>query len=247
MELRTKTGTGAILTILLLSSGPWLPAQTATVQHRHFRKSGVGELRVTDTGIVFSERGKTANHSRVWNYQEIQQLHLGLDELRILTYEDQTWKLGLDREYVLAQLPGGFAQSVSARLRDQLEQRFVTSLDEPASPILWAAPVKLTGRIQGSQGALRVTADHIVYTTGVPWLSRTWRYDDIENIASAHPFDLSIVTRERNGLWNSGAREFRFQLKQPLTEARFNELWRRLNRTKEMDFIRTSRQEKDNI
>jgi hypothetical protein len=76
---------------------------------------------------------------------------------------------------------------------------------------------------------LRIGADRIVYEAKQTEQSRTWRFADIENIASAGPFDFSIVTREHHGDWNAGAREFRFQLKRPLAGERYNELWRRLN------------------
>jgi hypothetical protein len=58
--------------------------------------------------------------------------------------------------------------------------------------------------------------------------------------ASEGPFDLSVVTSEHSGAFHSGAREFRFQLKQPLPEPRFNDLWRRLNLSKQLEFVRTS-------
>ena len=53
-------------------------------------------------------------------------------------------------------------------------------------------------------------------TTGQWGVSRAWRYEDVENIGSSGPFQLSIQTLEKG---------FQFQLKQPITEARYNELW----------------------
>jgi len=89
---------------------------------------------------------------------------------------------------------------------------------------------------------IRVGRDRIVYQTKKPEESRTWRFADIENIVSAGPFDFSVVTREHHGAWNAGWREFRFQLKGPLPEERYNELWRRLNAFKESVFIQSSAQ-----
>ena len=45
--------------------------------------------------------------------------------------------------------------------------------------------MKLLGLIQGSQGTLLIGEDRIVYRTGQREESRTWRFSDIENIASA--------------------------------------------------------------
>ncbi len=111
----------------------------------------------------------------------------------------------------------------------------------------WEIPAKLLGRFRGSQGTVRIGTEHIVYQTETPAESRTWRFADIENIETVGPFDLSIVTREHHGALNAGSREFRFQLKQPLSEASFNELWRRLNINKQSDFIRTSGQQEPHI
>jgi hypothetical protein len=214
--------------------------QTVTVRHRHFRHGSPGELRVSADSISFSETGKGSKHSRVWKYQEIQQLELSPDTLRILTYEDQKWKLGRDREYVFDHLPTGFAQSVYEHWRSQLDQRFVADLPDKNEPVLWERPAKLVGTLRGTQGTVRIGTDRIVYDTAAPEASRTWRFTDIQNVASAGPFDLSIVTAEHHGTWNTGSREFRFQLKQPLSEQQFNELWRRLNAIHQSDFIRMS-------
>jgi hypothetical protein len=70
---------------------------------------------------------------------------------------------------------------------------------------------------------LEIGEDRIVFKTAQKDDSRTWRLRDIENISSSGPFDLTITTLEK---------PYRFQLKQMLSEARYNELWRKLNDTK---------------
>jgi hypothetical protein len=210
------------------------------VRHRHLRHGANGELRVSPDGISFTEAGKGAKHSRKWTYDEIQQLELSQGQLRILTYEDNKWELGRDREYVFDQLPAGFALGVYAQWRDRLDARFVADFPDDAVTVVWERAAKLLGTVRGSQGVLRVGMDRIVYQTGAEGQSRTWRLADIENVASAGEFDLSVVTREHHGVWNAGTREFRFQLKQALPESQFNDLWRRINGNKQADFIETS-------
>jgi hypothetical protein len=61
---------------------------------------------------------------------------------------------------------------------------------------------------------------HVVFDGGERGESRTWRYSDITNVASAGPFDLTISTIEG---------ENRIQLKQPLAGARFDDLWQRIS------------------
>src|SRR5271167_3749266 len=95
MEFRIKTRIGAILTLAAMLAS----AQTATVRHKHARGNEPGELQVTAEGISFAEPGKGQKHSRTWTYQDIQQLELSPSTICILTYEDQKWMLGRDREY----------------------------------------------------------------------------------------------------------------------------------------------------
>ena len=229
--------------LALLCAAP-LHAQTATVRHQHLRKGAEGELRVTADGVSFTEPGKGKKHSRTWKYSEMQQLELGAGMLRIVTYEDQKWELGRDREYVFDHLPAGFSQAVYPQWRDRLDSRFIADLPDATVQALWQRPAKLLGTIRGSHGMLRVGAGRIVYETPAAEQSRTWRFADIENVASAGPFDLSVVTREHHGVWNAETREFRFQLRQALPEAQFNELWRRLNLSKQSEFINSSMQQK---
>jgi len=236
MAFRIETRIGLILVSAALVAG----AQNVPVRHKHWRGGGNGELLVSRDGVSFTESGKGQRHSRTWKYAEMQQLELSADTLRILTYEDQKWKLGRDREYVFDQLPQGFAQTFYAQWRDRLDQRFIAGLPDKDVGSLWEIPAKLLGRFEGSEGIIRVGRDRIVYQTRESKQSRTWRFADIENIASAGPFDFSVVTREHQGAWNAGGREFRFQLKGPLPEERYNELWRRLNASKESVFIQSS-------
>jgi hypothetical protein len=59
----------------------------------------------------------------------------------------------------------------------------------------------------------------VAYRTLTRDQSRTWRYTDIRTLSSADAFELTIATREK---------DFHFQLKQPIDEARYNQLWLRI-------------------
>lgn len=198
--------------------------QTFNVMHKHLHGDAPGTLLVTDTGITFIEKGKHANHSRTWKYEQVQQFELSEDKLSIQTYEDQKWQPGRDRNYLFTHLPAAFAKSVYPVWRDQLDQRFVAALAGQPPAALSEFPAKLTGVLKGVEGTLFFADDQITFRAAKPGESRTWRFTDIDNIASAGPFDLSIVTYEHHG------REFRFQLQRPMEEARFNELWRKVVR-----------------
>ncbi len=221
MAFRIETGIIASIFVIQTLTG-------APAEHRHFRHSGHGELQVTGESISFTESGKHVEHSRVWKYDQIQQLELSDTSLRVLTYEDQNWPLGRDREYWFDHLPKGFAKSVYPMWKDKVDQRFIAALADPDVSTLVEFPAKLMGLTKGVEGTLRFADDRIVFRTPKAGNSRTWRFSDIDNIASAGPFDFSVVTLEHHGAWNTGTREFRFQLQHPMEEARFNELWRKL-------------------
>lgn len=105
--------------------------------------------------------------------------------------------------------------------------------------------MKRLGRIRGSEGALLVGADRIVYRTSRQGDSRTWRYSDIENISTSGPFQLTITTFERDKFHYGNYKGFNFQLKEALDEARYDELWRRLNQSKGLKLIGSYRDKEE--
>src|SRR5262245_33931248 len=105
MALRSKAEISALL---ILGCSGWLAAAEPVAvrfRHQHWRRGTVGVLRVAEEAIVFEEAGKHKDHSREWRFDEIQQLTLSPNRLRILTYEDRSWQLGRDREFVFDNLP----------------------------------------------------------------------------------------------------------------------------------------------
>jgi hypothetical protein len=201
------------------------------VRHRHLRDGAVGTLRVTADSIAFDERDKKDRptaHSRQWKYDDIQQLTLGTKTLRILTYEDRRLEPGRDREFVFDHLPAAMVTSLYAAWRDRLDARFVAALADDRVQAEWQIPVKLLHGRNGSQGVLRFGADRIVYQSVQGEESRTWRIGDIENVSSSGPFDLTLTAHEG---------EFRFQLKEVLTEERFNKLWRQISRSQGLETL----------
>jgi len=219
MAFRTKTAIIFLVTRTLVC---------APVEHKHLRHTGPGTLTVTDEGVTFTETGKHQEHSRVWKYEQIQQLELTENTLRVLTYEDSRRQLGRDREYLLIDLPKDFAKSTYPMWKDKLDQRFIAAIADPDVTTLAEFPAKLTALTKGVEGTLLFGEDRIVFRAAKPGDSRTWRFTDIDNISSAGPFDFSVVTLEHHGAWHAGTRDFRFQLQRPMEEARFNELWRRV-------------------
>ncbi len=231
MEFWVKARTGKIVTMALLCvAGAVAQPFTYRAQHAHVHRGGSGSLEITENGISFREQGKHKEHSRQWKYSDIQQLELSPTGLTILTYEDGKWEVGRDRQYRFNNLPEDFTKQVYPFFRRTLDQRFIAEVADPDVKPLWQAPAKLMAGLNGTHGVLIVGDDRIVFLGDAAKVSQTWRYSDIENISNSGPFELSINTQQHGGIWNGNWREFRFQMKEPLSEDKYNDLWRRLNR-----------------
>ena len=79
--------------------------------------------------------------------------------------------------------------------------------------------------------------DRIVYETARPRQSRTWRYQDLENVSTSDRYQLTLTSYERARTSYGSMKGFNFQLKQPLDEKRFEALWKRLNQDKGLQFL----------
>lgn len=198
----------------------------------------MGTLRVGPDEISFAETSKKSKaDSRIWRYEEIQQLTVSPAELRILTYEDSRWKLGRDREYVFDRVPKELAEQTYLLLNGKLDQRFIAAIPDPQATAGWKARAKLDQGLSGTLGTLLISRDEVVFDAGERGGSRSWRLMDIENISRTGPLDLTLTTAEKSGWFRGGVRQFHFQLQAPLPEDRFYTLWRRLNQNKGLTFL----------
>jgi hypothetical protein len=152
-------------------------------------------------------------------------LKLGSNHIRVLTYRDSRLRLGADRVY---DFTGTVPEGVYALWKKTLDQRFVAELADTRGTPLWSIPAKHLLRMGGSEGVLEICNDRIVYAADRKKESRTWRYEDIDNISTNGPFQLTITTFERAKFHYGDRKGFNFQLKQALSEARYDELWRKI-------------------
>ncbi len=209
----------------------------------HIKKVGnLGTLTVSESGISFEETGKGGKkpkHPQVWrwSYQDIQQLKIAPKSLTVLTYKDNPWKLGADREYEFDLVSGKSFTDAYELLKNRLDQRFVAEIPDTVSQPLWEIPVKHLLRFGGDEGVLQIGSDAIVYKAEKNDESRTWRYEDIDNISSSGPFQLTITTFERAKSHYGDLKGFNFELKQRLDEPRYNDLWLRLNQAKGLQIL----------
>src|SRR3974377_1515190 len=113
MEIAFRTQKIAIASIGVLLLAPVLFAQQNfqyEAWHGHSRPphikkaGGFGNLTIDDHGVSFEEKYKDNKpkkhpHAWHWDYQDIQQLRISPKSLKVLTYQDNNWKFGADREY----------------------------------------------------------------------------------------------------------------------------------------------------
>jgi hypothetical protein len=212
MEMAFGKTAGCLILAATLAS-----ATQFTVRHEHLRGGCAGTMTVDENGVRFTGAKK---HAWSWKYEDIQELRLAPESIYILTYKDSKLRLGKDREYNFSgKIP---AEELYALLRERMDQRFVAAVGQAIGLPTWSLPVKHLRPIVGSEGTLAFGAEAIVYSTPAKTESRTWRYSDIESIGSSGPFQLTITTLEKG---------FNFQLKQPITEARYNQLWLQIEKT----------------
>src|SRR5271157_6459598 len=250
MALRFEKRLGALLIGLALLA----PALFAQQEFRydawhghsrppHIKKAGnMGTLTITNAGVSFEETYKEGRkpkhpHEWRWDYQDIQQLKIAPQSLTVLTYKDNKWKLGADREYRFDLVSDKTFDAAFGVLKNRLDRRFVAAIPDHVSNVLWEIPVKHLLRFVGDEGVIQVGPDEIVYKSAKQGESRTWRYLDIDNISSSGPFQLTITTFERAKTHYGNLKGFNFELKQRLEEARYNELWLRLNQSKGLQIL----------
>ena len=227
------------------------------VRHERALRDHPGTLTIDDTGVSYQQiltekqqkkkRKKPPELESVrFDYQDIQELWLSAGKLVLVTYKDRPRLLGIDKEYEFFVVGERSFAEAYPMLKDKLDQRFVTALADPQAAVLWEIPVKLQGTFQGSEGVLQAGPDRIVYKTDRKEQARTWRYQDIENISTSSPFQLTITTYERAKTHYGSLKGFNFQLKQRLDEKRYELLWKRLSREKGLQFL-TSQQEESRV
>jgi hypothetical protein len=250
MEYRSQKAHRFVnLLVVLLAILPIGAAElTYEVWHHRALKDHNGVLTVGEKGVAYQQvlpegKGK-ANPKKPpklesirFDYQDIQELWVSPDRLRLVTYKDRKWLLGVDKEFEFSLPKGKSFDSAYAMLKDKLDRRFVAALADAQPVVLWELPVKLMGTIQGSEGILQVGHDRIVYKTERTRQSRTWRYQDIENVSTSGRYQLTLTTYERAKTHYGSMKGFNFQLKQPLDEKRFDTLWKRLNQDQGLQFL----------
>ncbi|MBI3698392.1 MAG: lytic transglycosylase domain-containing protein [Acidobacteria bacterium] len=120
-------------------------------------------------------------------------------------------------------------------LENRLERRFVAGLVEKAASPLWEIPAKHLLRFEGTEGVLSAGEDRVVYKSDRLGDSRTWFFSDIDHISRSDLYELTITTYERARSHYGDRKDFNFRLKQPISEQQYDDLWRRIEKSKGLE------------
>ncbi|MCL6546551.1 MAG: hypothetical protein K6T61_15110 [Bryobacteraceae bacterium] len=219
MELSRKKELVFCLSAALLAAfalqGAEIPAE-----HEHWRKGCPGVVQIDERGIRFLPKvsGPKA-HQWSWAWQDVQRLELSERRIVVVTYEDVRWRLGADRAVRFRADKGQSFVAAYYLLRDRDEVRLAALVADKVEQTLWEVPVKRLGRIQGSQGYLKAGPARLIYESISQDYSITWKYKEIQYITLLAEDRLAVAT---------AAGQYVFQLKAPLGERRYDELWRRV-------------------
>lgn len=214
--------------------GPW-----PVTHERALWPDAEGTLFLDSEGLRYSRATKKdgAEKGLVLGWNDIQQLTLSEGAIEVVTYRDVRWQLGRDRQFCFelrqGDAGGGSFAAAEAALRRLLGSRLVEALGvvrEEADAVHWEVPAKRTGLLQGVEGTLAFTGEAIVFRAAKAGESRRWVLAEIETLAQTSRYSLTVTAPERALADQGGYRSFSFQLKQPLSEARYQELWRAVER-----------------
>ena len=182
---------------------------------RIFRKPVAGTLVIGESIIEF--RAPKLSHR--WTYSDIKTFALsGPQALTITDYENRHWHEPGEQtfHFVLARpIPPGLA----ARMASMVARPVINGDPEPKLPAIAEIPAHRRERFGGSNGILRFSDEGIDYSTPDAREARSWRWTDIQTIASSDSWQFRVTAY----------REIvEFDLKQPMNRELFDRLWANL-------------------
>lgn len=202
-----------------------------SAQHeRSLWKNQSGRLSVLREGLRFEiseskKKGAPGVIDLAWN--DIQQLILEENVVSIVTYQDQRWQLGRDRHYRFRLAESGLAGAeLESMLRDRLGDRLVLATKGNEEVARWQIAAKLREFPSGTEGELIFTENELQFVTEKTGKGRRWPLSQISTIARVSAMELLVTAPERAVSDEGNQRSFYFQLKKPLTQKQFQELWR---------------------
>ena len=211
---------------------------TFRVAHDHRIGKGIGELRITESGISY--RGESADeerHSQVWRDTDVKRLEISKTELHITAYEaaripliprkvpfsrgGKSVRAGSERTHVFRLIKGEITPDVVNMFLARFKRPVTTSVlpegDAESGKLLFEIPVFHRRRAGGDSGILLVYEDRVMFAAEAGDRSRYWRYPDIRDIGRIDRYQFEIATYEDRYI---------FDLKRPMTDVEYDLFWK---------------------
>ena len=219
--------------ILLLASLLWLPlanAQTSfeVIHKKRFWQDGRGKIVISAEGIAFNAAEE--KNSRRWAYSDIQYFdRVSEQEFVVLSYEDQKWKLGRDRQFRFVVTSGNLTDALFASISGRLGRPVTDRVFRNPAETDYQLPVKHLHGFGGCEGMLVFAPETVSYSSEHAKDARVWRLGrDVESVWSSSPYHLELHVYDNNRREFSRKRVYKFDLKRPLDPAHYRDLKLRL-------------------
>ncbi|HWD97994.1 MAG TPA: hypothetical protein VG345_03125, partial [Bryobacteraceae bacterium] len=179
---------------------------------RTFEKSTQGTLAIEGDAVSF----RSPKFSVRWPYSEIKTFDLhGNRELTITDYQNRRWHEPGERRFRFT-LARPIPPELAAALASRIGRPARNGDPDVKSPAFAGIAAHRKELFAASNGELRFRDAGIDYVTPNGAHSRTWRWSDIETIASPNPWEFRITAYRETA---------EFELKQPLSRELFDSLW----------------------
>ena len=197
------------------------------VKHDHFWGTGSGDLAIDSEGITYTSE-KDNDHATHWSYSDIQELKIDTPhKIYLRTYQDVWWQLNRDRTFEFDLVEPDINTQVVDFLRGRLPTRFVSAVFTQPDNAAFAVPAKHRHALGGGcSGELVFGRTGVYYTSPDSDHSRFWAIEDIESLGRMSRFHFRMTVREHSH--SGGIRNFQFQLKRPMDDSTYQQLWRRI-------------------
>lgn len=210
----------------LIAGNAW--AETFQVEHSHFWRSCKGKLVFGDTTVEYIAEKK--EHSRIWKYEDIQQLAIAPARISILTYDTRKIEFGVDQTFSFKLLSGTLSDQFRQEVEKKLTHPLVSSIVPKQIKVKFSIPARHRLFLDDSQGILEFGEEEIVYRSSEPRDSRIWRYDELLSMGSTGPFQLRIGALQKTGGEYGEEKNYVFDLKRRLTSEEYDFIWEKINR-----------------
>ena len=199
----------------------WIPAwaqtqawQTSAKWRRIFKKAERGTLTLDADGVEF----RSPKFNRRWKYLDIHTFDLSQRELTLLTYENRPWHVPGERPFRF-RLTEPMPPDAAAQFTNRVGKPVRNGAPIAGSAAIQEIPAHHRAWLGGSNGLLRLKEDGIDYVSESGRDGRSWRWEDIQTIASPNPYEFRVTAFREIA---------EFDLKQPLARDVFDKLWDRL-------------------